>query len=198
MDTPVSSHFDAWYTPTLMPDEQHWAIIIRIFYAWCTALSHTDAWCSSMSCGHTALSHNNWCMMLQCNHWGKLSHNNISDAWCTALSHMIIDGWCNDIDPYYDAWCTALSHVGARIECLIEPALSHWTILSHYWCLLHSIELFWCLMLCCIEQNSLHLNWALIMRLWTVHMCELRNMALMADSISWKLCYILRKKVSWC
>ena len=64
--------------------------------------------------------------------------------------------------------------------CIIEPALNallsqHWAI---YWCLSHSsIELFWCLMLCCIVQSSLHLNWARIMRLWTVRMRKLRNMA---------------------
>ena len=70
----------------------------------------------------------------------------------------------------------------------IEP-LSH---IVSYWCLLHSIELFWCLMLCCIELSSLHLNWAHIMRLWTVRMHKLRNMALMVDGKSWKLDYITR------
>ena len=144
--------------------EPYWYLMHSIepyWFPWCTALSHTDAWCISMNHGCTASSHGAqyWAIMIHdANHWGKLSHNN-NNYWC--IQNWAI--WLLMVMQRY--W--AMIHSIEPWWCLIEPALSallsqHWAI---NWCLSHSsIELFWCLMLCCIVQSSLHLNWAVIMQ----------------------------------
>ena len=151
-----------------MHDAQHWAILMH----------DTQPY---------------WCLM----------HSHV-DVWCTAFSHILMpdstERWMHSIDPY-NYWCILqqywyiiiyLMHNIEPCWYLIEP-LSH---VEQYWCLSHSIELFWYLMICCIELSTLHLKWT--MRLWTVRMRELRNMELMVDSRSWKLCYISKIKASLC
>ena len=76
------------------------------------------------------------------------------------------------------------------IIIIMMPDAQHWVIIilmpygasiealsnsEPYWWFSHSIELFWCLMLCCIELSSLNLNWACKMRLWAVHVRKLRK-----------------------
>ena len=75
---------------------------------------------------------------------------------CTALSHMSIMShiWCRS---------TALSHndIGLIYWASIEP-LSH---IEPYWCLSHSIELFWCLMLLLLHCDAVALCRAVY--IWT-------------------------------
>ena len=127
----------------LMLDAQHWAIMI-VADAWCTALSHTDAWCISnelwmhiIEPWHTVLSHNYWCMMQVIGaNWTII----IINAWCTALSHdaqpKINDAWCTTLsyilmpDSIEVHGCTALSHIDALFSqhwaILMLNALLHW------------------------------------------------------------------------
>ena len=114
-------------------------------------------------------------LMPDAQHWVILLMSDIAlhEPWMhSALSHMIIRYWAI-------LWLRYQSTAVSRND--IDALLSqHWTT-EPYWCLSHSIELFSCLMLCCIELSSLHLNWARKTRLWTLHMCKLHNMTPMVD-----------------
>ena len=98
----VMLYCDAWCTAWVMAalhlvklihDAQVWAI-----FAWCTALSYTDAWCTSLRHGCTVLSHGtqdldmlmhdaqpHW--LLDAQHWA------IIEASCTAHIHWAILMW---------------------------------------------------------------------------------------------------------
>ena len=167
-----------------MPDAEHWAILIPDAHQWAVdaqhwaithiVLSHIDAWYKSL----------------------RQKNESIIDAWCTALSHILmpdsIEPWMHSIEPYdyyWYIWCK-------DIEPYDMSDAQHWAI-EPYWSLSHSIELFWCLVLCCIKLSSLHLNWARKMQLWTMRMRKLRNMASMVDSRRRNLGFISRRKASW-
>ena len=118
---------DAQVWTTLMPDAQHWVIII------------TDT-----NPQHWAILMPVWCIMHSIELYWCLMH--IIETWM----HKIEPYWCmmHRFEAYCDAWCTALGHI------MLMPA-QNWAILSHidvkpYWCLIqlrmHSIEPYWCMM----------------------------------------------------
>ena len=159
-----------WLTTalSLSHDDACMMLIIGHIDAWYTALSHINAWCPAL-------------LMPDAQCWATY--------WC--LMH---EPWIHSIEPYeyykpYKYDTRAQHWVTMILMPMIEPALSHWAKMmpfAQHWAIL--------IMLCCIELSSLHLNWARIMRFWTVHMRKLCNMASMVNGKSWKLGYI---SASW-
>ena len=95
---------------------QHWGILCYND-AWCRALNHTDARCTSLSHGYIALSHIDACTALShIEPHGCLIHS-IKPYWC--LMHifaMDAQHWAIIID----VWCTALSYNRCLMQS-IEP-----------------------------------------------------------------------------
>ena len=128
------------YCATMLPTAQHWAIlsIMKIKSYWCPVhiIDH-EPWLLSIE--------PYWRMMHIIEPYWRMMHSHI-DAWCTALSYLLMpdgamdaqhwaiiisDAWCNDNEPYmmpdaqhwailchnYDVWWTALRH-------------------NYYWCMM--------------------------------------------------------------
>ena len=171
---------DAQHWAILIHDAQHWAILGH-FDAWYTVLNHTDqdAWCTSLICGCTSIE-SYWCMM----------YTHI-DAWCTALSHILMPdsiAWAMDAQH----WAIWLSMHDATILMSYWASIAAWAILMHFalhWAILMlNALLHW--------VSSLHLNWARIMRLWTVQL-KLCKMIVVEPKNSLMLLRILDRLPLW-